>query len=250
MNTIPRPQVGQWSGVVRTCLRQAHTGRQKGFDAPAGHGEKIWVFRHRRSDQIVYSFEDKLDGFHALKQLPFNGKKTKPAKLRKDYWSPMALIRFPEGQGAVGRSVYQKLRELKHLHEVSWTDDFRHKSPREFTAADKKKIAEEKVKGNNYQPIRSKAERGIALNAQKTNSIADMAAVLAGQGNGNEVRPRTLATGQIEGQAEGQADLVQVSISWSNDQDKEYAEEWSKNVSHELFEKPAYTSGEEAKSTA
>ncbi|EFY88939.1 hypothetical protein MAC_05033 [Metarhizium acridum CQMa 102] len=184
-----------------------------------------------------------VQGFHALKQLPFNGKKTKPAKFRKDYWSPMALIQFPEGQGAVGRSVYQKLRELKHLHEVSWTDEFRYKSPQEFTAADKKKIAQEKAAGNDYKPVRSKAERGIALNAQKTNSIADMAAVLAGHGNGNEIAVANTAT-------DGQPDPIQVSIRWANDQDKEYAEAWSKNVTHELFDEPAYTSGKEAESTA
>ncbi|KAH0597143.1 hypothetical protein MHUMG1_05453 [Metarhizium humberi] len=243
MNTTSRPRLGQWSSIVRTCLRQVHTGRGKGSQGPEGHGEKIWVFRHRRSDQIIYSFDERLDGFHALKQLPFNGKKTKPAKLRKDYWSPMALIQFPEGQGAVGRSVYQKLRELKHLHEVSWTDEFRYKSPQEFTAADKKKIAQEKASGNGYKPVRSKAERGIALNAQKTNSIADMAAVLAGHGNGNEIAVANTAT-------DGPPDPIQVSIRWANDQDKEYAEAWSKNVTHTLLDDPAYTSGKEAGSTA
>jgi hypothetical protein len=176
--------------------------------------------------------------------MPFNGKKTKPAKLRKDYWSPMAMIQFPEGQGAVGRSVYQKLRELKHLHEVSWTDEFRYKSPEEFTDADKKKIAEEKTKGNDYKPVRSKADRGVALNAQKTNSIADMAAVLSGNGNGNGSKVLTAdeATGE-------KGELVKVSISWANDQDKEYAESWSENVSHDVFEQPAYISGKGAEST-
>lgn len=174
--------------------------------------------------------------------MPFNGKKTKPAKLRKDYWSPMAMIKFPEGQGAIGRSVYQKLRELKHLHEVNWDDEFRYKSADEFTAVDKKKIADEKAKGNDYRPVRSKSERGVALNAQRTNSIADMAAVLAGQGHGNAVAGAGEAT-------DGQNELVQVSISWANDQDKEYAESWSKNVTHGLFEQPVYTSGKEAEST-
>jgi hypothetical protein len=173
--------------------------------------------------------------------MPFNGKKTKPAKLRKDYWSPMAMIQFPEGQGSVGRSVYQKLRELKHLHEVAWTDEFRYKSPEEFTAADKKKIAEEKAKGVDYKPVRSKAERGVALNAQKTNSIADMAAVLAGHGNGNPIVSATGSSGD-------ERETVPVSISWVNDQDKDYAETWSRNVTHGLFGEPAYTSGEQAES--
>ena len=140
--------------------------------------------------------------------------------------------------GAVGRSVYQKLRELKHLHEVAWTDEFRRKRPEEFTVDDKKKIAEEKAKGNDYKPIRSKEERGIALNAQKTNAIADMAVVLAGQGAGNK-----MLAGEAE---EGERQLVEVSVSWSNDQDKQYSEVWSKNVTHGLFEKPVYASGLES----
>ncbi|QPH16468.1 hypothetical protein C2857_001126 [Epichloe festucae Fl1] len=239
MNAAPRPQMSRWSKILRTCVRQAHT---TGREAPEGHGEKIWVFSHRRSDQIVYSFENKLDGFHALKQLPFNGKKTKPAKIRKDYWSPMAMIRFPKGRGDVGRSVYQKLRELKHLHEVAWTDEFRYKRPEEFTVADKKKIAEEKANGKEYRPVRSKVERGIALNAQRTNSIADMAAVLSGSGSGNKVRALSTKNAETE--------LVPVSISWANDHDRDYAEAWSKNVTHGLFEQLAYGSGREAEPAA
>jgi hypothetical protein len=42
-----------------------HGGKRKtasiGFQGPEGHGEKIWVFAHRRSDQIIYSFKDKLE---------------------------------------------------------------------------------------------------------------------------------------------------------------------------------------------
>ncbi|KAG5935065.1 hypothetical protein E4U53_000529 [Claviceps sorghi] len=241
MNTATRPRMGQWSRILGTFARRAHTtARQapKGqVQAPEGHGEKIWVFSHRRSDQIVYSFESKLNAFHALKQLPFNGKKTKPAKIRKDYWSPMAMIQFPKGQGEVGRSVYQRLRELKHLHEVAWTDEFRYKRPEEFTEADKKKIAEEKANGREYRPVRSKAERGIALNAQKTNSIADMAAVLAGKGNGNRVRAASADGAEPE--------LVPVSVAWANDHDREYAEAWSTNVTHELFGQEAGKSGKE-----
>ncbi|KAG6007963.1 hypothetical protein E4U21_005324 [Claviceps maximensis] len=238
MNSAIRPQMGQWSRFMGTCMRQAHTTARQTpqGQAPEGHGEKIWVFSHRRSDQIVYSFESKLNAFHALNQLPFNGKKTKPAKIRKDYWSPMAMIQFPKGQGEVGRSVYQRLRELKHLHEVAWTDEFRYKRPEEFTSIDKKKIAEEKAKGKEYRPVRSKAERGIALNAQRTNSIADMAVVLAGKGNGNKVRTASSAKS-------AEPELVPVSVSWANDQDREYAEAWSTNVTHELFERDTDQSG-------
>ncbi|RTE70535.1 hypothetical protein BHE90_015075 [Fusarium euwallaceae] len=232
--------LGQLPSYVRICVRQAHSGRPRranmGFVGPEGHGEHIWVFGHRRTEQIIYSFDEKLDGFHDLKQLPFNGKKTKPAKLRKDYWSPFARISFPEGQGSAGRSVFQKLRELKHLHEVAWDNEFRYKRPEEFTAADRKRIAEEEKKGNpGYRPIRTKQERGIALNAQKPNSVADMAAVLGGLGRGNKIVTNEAAEGEEQ-------KLLDVTVSWANDQDREYAEKWSGNVTHELFENPAYFS--------
>lgn len=171
-----------------------------------------------------------------MKQLPYNGKKTKPAKLRKDYWSAMATIEFPQGQGSVGRSVFQKLRELKHLHEVAWTEEVRYKTPEEYTDKQKRRQAEEEEKGNfNYRPIRTKQERGVALNAQKAYSIADMAAVLSGEGRGNKIT------------TDGAKDLVQVKVNWANDQDKGFAESWSTNVTHGLFEKPVYVAEEPAK---
>ncbi|UKZ71425.1 mitochondrial 54S ribosomal protein mL67 [Trichoderma atroviride] len=237
---------GQLLGLLRAGVRYAHSGRPRGAatgsQSAESHGEDIWVFAHRRSDQVIYSFSKVLDGFQGLKQLPFNGKKTKPAKLRKDYWSPLAHIRFQPGQGSVGRSVLQKLRELKHLHEVAWTDELRHKRPEEFSSQDKKKIAAEKDKGIDYQPIRSKQERGIALNAQKKNAIADIAAVLAGQGRGNKI-----VAAETEG---GDKELVDVTVSWANDQDKKFAESWSKNVTHTVFEVPTYIGGEAEKQVA
>ncbi|KAF4969674.1 hypothetical protein FSARC_3120 [Fusarium sarcochroum] len=243
MNTAPTSRLGQLPNYVRICVRHGHFGKPKnsGFPAnPPAHGENIYVFGHRRSDQIIYSFDKKLDGFHDLKQLPFNGKKTKPAKLRKDYWSPFAHISFPAGKGAIGRSVFQKLRELKHLHEVAWDDEFRHKRPEEYTAADHKRIAEEEKKGNkDFRPIRTKEERGIALNAQKSNSIADMAAILSGAGRGNKIVTS-------EGDESSPRKLLGVKVNWANDQDREYAEEWSQNVSHGLFEKPTYVANKDS----
>ncbi|KAM4055282.1 transcriptional regulation of mitochondrial recombination [Hirsutella rhossiliensis] len=238
----PGARLGLLPSLLRTCVRQAHTGPARrpapmGYQRPEGHGERIWVFAHRRTEQVIFSFRDRLDGFHDLKQLPFNGKQTKPSKLRKDYWSPMAIIQFPAGMGSVGRSVFQKLRELKHLHEVSWPDEFRYKHESEYTEADKRKIADEKANGRSYRPVRSKADRGNALNAQKKNVIADMAVVLAGKGAGNKV---VVTKSADAGKEDGQ--LVAVTVKWSNDQDMEFAEVWSHNVTHALFEEPAYMS--------
>ncbi|KLU84259.1 hypothetical protein MAPG_03304 [Magnaporthiopsis poae ATCC 64411] len=155
------------AGLSRVSVRHgSHLARYKkpqpeksGFWP--GHGEKIWVFNNIVTGQVVYSTKPVLDSNRALKQLPFNGKKTKPAKLRKDYWKPMAIIKFQEGDGDIGRSVLQKLREFRRLHELSWgyqTDEF-------------------------Y--AMSKKDRGKALNNQKPNTVADIAAVLGGAGRGN-----------------------------------------------------------------
>lgn len=180
------------------------------------------------------SADVELQDHHDLKQIPFNGKKLKPATLRKDYWSPMAIIEFPQGLGSVGRSVFQKLRELKHLHEVSWPEDMRLKTEDEYTEQDIKRIKNAKEEGRTYVPVRTKRQRGAALCAQKKNSIADMAAVLAGQGRGNKI---------VAGEGEGE--LVPVTVNWANDQDKRYAESWSDNVTHGLVEKPAYVLGDD-----
>ncbi|PHH87783.1 hypothetical protein CDD83_8399 [Cordyceps sp. RAO-2017] len=239
MNAPSGTRLGLIPAFLRASLRRVHTGRRprpsKGFQGPEKHGENIWVFAHRRTEQIIYSFNETLDGYHHLKQLPFHGKKTKPAKLRKDYWSPMAMIQFPAGQGAVGRSVFQKLRELKHLHEVAWGDEIKYKSPQECSQETEKK----RSKGGDNdiaksRPLRSKEERGQALNAQRKNAIADMAVVLSGKGPGNK-----MVVSLSEDLSE--MELVDVQVSWSNDHDKRYAESWSRNVTHALFDQPAYS---------
>lgn len=144
----------------------------------------------------------------------------------------MALIQFPHGRADAGLSVYQKLRELKHLHEVAWTDELRYKRPEEFSKEDKEKIAEEESKARQYRPIRNKAQRGTALNAQKKNCIADMAAVLSGQGSGNKIAA-------VDSPGGSSAGLVQVSVRWANDQDKEFAESWPDNVEHGMLNEPS-----------
>jgi hypothetical protein len=157
----------------------------------------------------------------------------------------MAKIQFAPGQGSIGRSVFQKLRELKHLHEVSWGDEVFYKSPDEYTAYEKKKVAEREEEAEveiydkqvkPYRPIRNKAERGAALNAQKPNSIADIAAVLSGLGKGNKMLL----------DAEKQT-LADVTVQWTSELDREYAEEWSANVTHDVLPKP--TKASEAEET-
>lgn len=73
------------------------------------------------------------------------------------------MIRFNKGQGEIGRSVFQKLREFRRMHELSWGWQ-----------------AEDMIKMN-------KKNRGMTIINQKRNAIADIAAVLAGAGKGNKM---------------------------------------------------------------
>lgn len=95
-------------------------------------------------------------------QLSYNGKKSVPVKFRKDLWDLMAIIELGSGQGSIGRSVFQKLREFRMLHELSWGDELLAKQ---------------------------KEVRTQMLSDQRANAIADFAAVLAGKGLGNLIDP-------------------------------------------------------------
>jgi hypothetical protein len=137
--------------------------------------------------------------------------------------------------------VFQKLRELQKRHALEWEDDALLQM--------------------------SWRERGEALNDQRGNFVADLAAILAGRGKGNRV---ALANGEggakgwvgrvtegvgarsrevqkvvqgvvevevpaAEGQGEGEKKKVklhQATVYWANEQDKYYAEEWTDNVVH------------------
>ncbi len=148
-----------------------------------------------------------------MSQLRFNGKKTKPAKLRRDYWRPMALVQFPKGAAVIGRSVFQKLREFRTEHELSWGHQ-----ANEFY-------------GMNRQ------DRGKALNDQKANSIADLAAALGGAGRGNRIWVTDKETALREAMAgvdEPPKKLAGATVYWANETDRLYANSWSENVTHEL----------------
>ena len=79
-------------------------------------GHQIFIYTHRATHQTLYSLYRTLNATRALKQIPFLGKKTVPAKLRRDLWTPLCVLSFP--RAAQGRDAYQKLLELKHRHET------------------------------------------------------------------------------------------------------------------------------------
>lgn len=171
------------------------------------------------------------------------------------------MVEFATGRGDVGRSVFQKLRELQKRHQLEWEDP-------ELLAM-------------------SREQRGHALNDQRANCIADLAVVLGGAGKANRVvdidvgkdrdpskgrrgRNKTGVTGvkrviSVEkapnappddpddhspasgyGRALATIELVKDGVSeevkgvplhgatvyWANEQDKYFASKWTDNVTH------------------
>jgi len=73
----------------------------------------------------------------------------------------------------------------------------------------------------------SREERGAALNDQRANVVADIAAVLGGYGKGNKI--------WLEGATKGrEGRLCEATVYWANGQDRHYAVEWPGNVRHFL----------------
>ncbi|KAK5663930.1 hypothetical protein OQA88_141 [Cercophora sp. LCS_1] len=134
---------------------------------PLGHGEKLWIHHHIYEGQVIYSFSRTIDSNKGFRQLPYTGKKLLPAKLRRDYWRPLALVEFQPGLGDAGRSVFHKLREFKKRHELEWGWEDAEEEKRMLTM--------------------SKHQRGKVLNNQKANAVADLAAVLSGVGKGSKM---------------------------------------------------------------
>jgi hypothetical protein len=169
----------------------------------------------------------------ALRQLPYNGKKTVPAALRKDLWSPLAILQFPRGYGSVGLSAFQKLREYRKRHELEWGDEIR------LDAEDSKK----------FEPIKT---RGRKICDQKANSVADIAAVMDrwvkvpkaierkslvnedGQSAVNlaDEEAHVAVSSEGNGHAEEGDSSVSVKIFWRDLNDAEFAETWTDNVEH------------------
>ncbi|KAM7200994.1 transcriptional regulation of mitochondrial recombination domain containing protein [Naviculisporaceae sp. PSN 640] len=169
---------------------------------PKGHGENIWLWHHTDAGHVVYSLTPQMDSNKALAQFPYTGKKLVPPKLRRDYWAPFLQIQFPAGQGEIGRSVWQKLLELKKRHELEWGDEVRQE----------------------YYCM-SREERGRAINDQRANVIADIAAVLGGLGKGNKIVLKDEKTGK-------EAGLCDAKVFWTNARDRFYAASWPENVTH------------------
>lgn len=144
--------------------------------------------------------------------MPFTIKKSVVPALRKDMWSPLCTITLPEGSGSTsGLSVFQKLREFRKLHELSWDP-----TAPEFNR--------EKEDGTSI-PVTRKV-RSHVLQNQKANTVADMAAVL-----------RRIRDGDDSIGLKGIGRGAQVEISWRELQDAELAAEWGGAVVHNVMDR-------------
>ncbi|KXJ97510.1 transcriptional regulation of mitochondrial recombination-domain-containing protein [Microdochium bolleyi] len=177
---------------------------------PHGHGDRIWFFRHILDGLAIFSLKRQFKANKTMRTIPFNGKKLKPAKFRKDYWEPFAMVEFPQGQSLVGLSVFHMLREAQFLHSYSWDPS-------------QPGLTRDPKTGKTY----SKLERGRALNAaMMPNSVADIAAVLGGLGKGNKiwaVQPTEDAPAGVR---------IPATVYWADLSHKDHAAEWPDNVTH------------------
>jgi len=148
----------------------------------------------------------------------------------------MAVISFPRGNGAIGLSVFQKLREYRKRHEHEWGDE----------------IISQKDEDGKPLPKRKRARK---ICDQRANSVADISAVLGmldseavvevakkedsiglirDAGDKKAVKDESKKGGKIGLTGEGTG--VKVEVSWRNLNDAEYAETWSENVEHCILE--------------
>lgn len=149
------------------------------------HGRHIYAYAHIRTNQIVYSLTRTLRPSPALRQLPDLGANHKDARIRKDLWKPLFTLTLP--QASQGLHCYHQLREYRHLHEVHWQP-----SPllaRPYSEEEVEEVQKELDErgGSKKETVwdiitrRKKKLRVKAVQDQKANSVADLAAVLLEQ---------------------------------------------------------------------
>ncbi|KAK2767040.1 hypothetical protein FQN54_006358 [Arachnomyces sp. PD_36] len=159
------------------------------------HGKNIFVYNHLRTNQVVYSLTRALNFRTVLSQLIYHRKKTVPANLRKDMWTPYYSLHFPSS--AVGLNAYRILRELSVQRQLAPDPDTititeevversRPRDPNKFEEWDE----EWKDRIGHYM---DKKQRARVLMDQKATSVADVAAMLEWQGEENKLKEAAAA---------------------------------------------------------
>ncbi|KAJ6037107.1 hypothetical protein N7540_001386, partial [Penicillium herquei] len=145
------------------------------------HGKDIFAYHNVRTNQVVYSLTRYLEKTNLLRQMIYHGKKTVPAELRQDMWTPYYSVHFSDS--SLGLRAYHLLREFSMQRQlaapqemVTVTEEYLNsKRPRDPIEAEKFDRINMKRIGQTME----KKERARVLMDQKATSVADIAAVLA-----------------------------------------------------------------------
>lgn len=151
-------------------------------------GHHIYAYCHIHTNQVLYSLTRTLQN-RQLKQLPDSGANNNPPKLRKDVWRPLWSLQLPRTDDGrlQGLHAYRMLLDFRQRHEMSWEPPKSLSIP--FTAKQIEKLEKRledrggSKKESPYDLIARKKfkTRVQMVMDQKTNSIADLAAVLLHQ---------------------------------------------------------------------
>ncbi|PGH03564.1 hypothetical protein GX51_03990 [Blastomyces parvus] len=149
------------------------------------HGKNIFAYNNIRTNQVVYSFTRELEKNNVLSQLVYHGKKTIPATLRKDMWTPYFSLHF--ASASQGLEAYRLLREFSMQRQLAPPADMitaseenevlTRQRPRDPNEA--KKWDEKWKDQMEKRYFLNKRLRARVLMDQKATSVADVAAVLA-----------------------------------------------------------------------
>lgn len=129
-----------------------------------------------------------------MQQLVYHGKKTVPAALRRDHWTPYFSLHFPVNEygSSAGLLAYHQLRELSLQRQLAPPDDMViatqediDKRAARFNPLDFEDMKKNKqIRLPTVGQLLPKSYRSKKLMNQKTTSVADVAFVLGLQAEG------------------------------------------------------------------
>ncbi|ERF71707.1 hypothetical protein EPUS_05579 [Endocarpon pusillum Z07020] len=151
------------------------------------HGENVYAYAHIGTGQVVYSLTRVMDNNNILRQLVFHGKKTVPASLRRDLWTPYFSLHFPSSYS--GLLAYHQLRELSLQRQlqppdylIKTTIQTASKEQRAKMTREEEEKWDEEHEGKPYPDghaqMAHRRERARKLMNQKATSVADVAFVV------------------------------------------------------------------------
>ena len=133
-----------------------------------------------------------------LPQLVYHGKKTVPAALRRDHWTPYFSLHFPPSEygASSGLLAYHQLRELSKQRQlappedmvITTQEDIDRMKARYEPAELGDMIKDRELKLPKVGQLLPKELRARKLMSQKTTSVADVAFVLGLQADGPDPR--------------------------------------------------------------